>query len=314
MGTRARRTSPPAQILQLPRMSHPSLPHEPVATIPTREVEAILERGIRLVRERSDAVLNAVDDGIYVLDQQGHTIFANEAAVRLLGYTLREMLGRPQHALIHHVHADGSAFPVEECPIYNAAQYGVYQRVGGDTFWRKDGRPVTVDYTSTPIKDGRAVVGAVVTFRPASNAERELGSAEPPASLAPIGRVISPLLDRADAPKQGDEGGSDAWVEIDPAYAAAARDLEPGNEILLLTWLHRGDRSVLAVHPRDDESIPLRGVFSTRSSDRPNPIGLHRVTILAVEEPARLHVGPLEAIDGTPVLDIKPVIAMARER
>lgn len=295
-------------------MPHQSFPHEPVATIPTREVDAILERGIRLVRERSDAVLNAVDDGIYVLDQQGHTIFANEAAVRLLGYTLREMLGRPQHALIHHVHADGSAFPVEECPIYNAVQFGVYQRVGGDTFWRKDGRPVSVDYTSTPIKDGRAVVGAVVTFRPASNEERENGSTESPQLLTPIGHVTSPLIDRADAPKQGDEGGSEAWVELDPAYAEAARDLEPGDDILLITWLHRGDRTVLAVHPRDDESAPVRGVFSTRSSDRPNPIGIHRVTILAVQEPARLRVGPLEAIDGTPVVDIKPVIDMARER
>jgi tRNA-Thr(GGU) m(6)t(6)A37 methyltransferase TsaA len=295
-------------------MPNRSSPHEQVASIPSREVDAILERGIRLVRERSDVVLNAVDDGIYVLDQSGHTIFANEAAVRLLGYTLREMLGRPQHALIHHTHADGSAFPVEECPIYNAAQYGVYQRVGGDTFWRKDGRPVSVDYTSTPIKEGRAVVGAVVTFRSASNEQRENEIAEARPSLAPIGHVASPLTDRADAPKQGDEGGPDAWVVLDPLYGEAARDLVPGDDILLLTWLDRGDRAVLSVHPRDDESAPQRGVFSTRSSDRPNPIGVHRVTILAVDEPTRLRVGPLEAIDGTPVLDIKPVLDAARER
>lgn len=143
-----------------------------VDSIPTREVDAILEQGIRLVRERSEVVLNAVDDGIYVLDQQGHTIFANEAAVRKLGFTLREMLGRPQHALIHHTHADGSAFPVEDCPIYAAAHYGVYQRVGGDVFWHKDGRPISVDYTSTPIKEGRGVVGAVITFREAADGPR----------------------------------------------------------------------------------------------------------------------------------------------
>lgn len=291
-----------------------SLSHEQVNTIPSREVEVILERGIRLVRERSDVVLNAVDDGIYVLDHQGHTIFANEAAVRLLGYTLREMLGRPQHALIHHTHADGSDFPVDECPIFNAAHYGVYQRVGGDTFWRKDGRAVSVDYTSTPIKEGRTVVGAVVTFRSVSTEDDKQRRPDPNFVLTPIGRVSSPLADRADAPKQGDEGAPDAWVDLDPSCAEAAADLAPGDEVLLVTWLDRSDRTVLSVHPRDDENAPLRGVFSTRSSDRPNPIGLHRLTILAIDEPTRLHVGPLEALDGTPVLDIKPVLDPTRER
>ena len=135
------------------------------APIAGREVDAILEQGLRLIRDRSAAVLNAVDDGIYVLDQRGHTIFANEAAVRMLGYTLREMLGQPQHGLIHHSRADGSAYPIEECPIYHCVTDGIYERVGGDVFWRKDGRPLRVDYTSVPIKEGRAVHGAVITFR-----------------------------------------------------------------------------------------------------------------------------------------------------
>ena len=137
-------------------------------TLAPREVDAILEQALRLIRERADVVLNAVDDGIYVLDQQGHTIFANEAAVRMLGYTLREMLGQPQHALVHYAHADGSAFPIEECPIYHSVNEGIYERVGGDVFWRKDGRPMLVDYTSTPIKEGRTIRGAVVTFRDAT--------------------------------------------------------------------------------------------------------------------------------------------------
>jgi tRNA-Thr(GGU) m(6)t(6)A37 methyltransferase TsaA len=300
-------------------------------SIPTREVDAILERGIHLVRARSEVVLNAVDDGIYVLDHLGYTIFANEAAVRMLGYTLREMLGRPQHALIHHTHADGSEFPVEDCPIYQAAHFGVYQRVGGDAFWKKDGRPLSVDYTSTPIKEGRAVVGAVITFRESSQEgapeAASLTARQPESSgsrqprmeplrpvLEPIGYVRSTLTSRADAPKQGDEGAPDAWLLLDTAYADEANDLEPGDELIVLTWLDRGDRTVQAVHPRDDESMPLRGVFSTRSSDRPNPIGLHRVLLIEAPEPMRLRVTPLEAIDGTPIVDIKPVLDSDPER
>jgi tRNA-Thr(GGU) m(6)t(6)A37 methyltransferase TsaA len=122
-----------------------------------------------------------------------------------------------------------------------------------------------------------------------------------------IGRVESPLADRKDAPKQGDEGAPDAWIAIDDAFLAAARDLEPGSEVFVLTWLDRADRSTLVVHPRDDPANPERGVFSTRSADRPNPIGLHRVEILAVEG-TRLRVRNLEAIDGTPIVDIKPVL------
>ncbi|MQS15674.1 tRNA (N6-threonylcarbamoyladenosine(37)-N6)-methyltransferase TrmO [Streptomyces kaniharaensis] len=128
-----------------------------------------------------------------------------------------------------------------------------------------------------------------------------------------IGRVESPLLDRADAPKQDDEGGPDAWLVFEPSMVRGLRDLDVGQEVLLLTWLDRADREVLAVHPRGDLSRPETGVFATRSPDRPNPIGLHRVTILAVDGP-RVRVSGLEALDGTPVLDVKPVLPQSGER
>ncbi|MFF2145646.1 tRNA (N6-threonylcarbamoyladenosine(37)-N6)-methyltransferase TrmO [Kitasatospora sp. NPDC058190] len=127
-----------------------------------------------------------------------------------------------------------------------------------------------------------------------------------------IGRVESPLTDRAGAPKQGDEGGPDAWLVFDPSVERGLRDLAAGQEVLLLTWLDRADREVLAVHPRGDHSRPETGVFATRSPDRPNPIGLHRVTILAVDG-LRIRVSGLEAIDGTPILDVKPVLPRSRE-
>ncbi|MGD9991471.1 tRNA (N6-threonylcarbamoyladenosine(37)-N6)-methyltransferase TrmO [Pseudonocardia sp.] len=129
--------------------------------------------------------------------------------------------------------------------------------------------------------------------------------------VVPVGHVSSPLTDPGAAPKQGDEGGADAWITFGDTYRAAARDLTTGAEVLLLTWLHRADRDTLVVHPRDDPAAPLRGVFATRSADRPNPIGVHRVTITAVE-PGRIRVRDLEAVDGTPVLDVKPVLAGER--
>jgi len=122
-----------------------------------------------------------------------------------------------------------------------------------------------------------------------------------------VGQVRSELTARTGAPMQGDEGAPDAWIELDPAFLPATAGLEPGDEILILTWLHRADRTVLQVHPRDDRSRPLTGVFATRSPDRPNPIGVHRVRLLALEG-ERIRVGPLEAIDGTPVIDLKPVL------
>ncbi|HZW88568.1 MAG TPA: tRNA (N6-threonylcarbamoyladenosine(37)-N6)-methyltransferase TrmO [Myxococcaceae bacterium] len=125
--------------------------------------------------------------------------------------------------------------------------------------------------------------------------------------LHPVGVVRSELRDRELAPMQGDEGGPDAWIELRPEVARAAASVAPGDELLVLTWFHQADRSVLEVHPRSDPSRPLTGVFSTRSPDRPNPVGLHRVRVRAVEK-TRLRVGPLEAIDGTPVIDLKPVL------
>ncbi|WP_344660805.1 tRNA (N6-threonylcarbamoyladenosine(37)-N6)-methyltransferase TrmO [Catenulispora subtropica] len=131
--------------------------------------------------------------------------------------------------------------------------------------------------------------------------------------LRPVGRVESSLRDRADAPRQGDEGAPDAWIVIDAACAPALAGLEAGADVIVLTWLDRADRAVLAVHPRGDVSRPVTGVFQTRSPDRPNPIGLHRVRVLAVEG-TRLHVRDLEALDGTPVLDLKPVLGDVGDR
>jgi tRNA-Thr(GGU) m(6)t(6)A37 methyltransferase TsaA len=123
----------------------------------------------------------------------------------------------------------------------------------------------------------------------------------------PIGIVRSSLRDASAAPKQGAEGASAAWIDLDPRFEAGMRGLSVGDRLVLLTWLHQGRRDLLEVHPRDDLSAPLKGVFGTRSADRPNPIGLHPVTLMAVDG-LRLQVSPLEAIDGTPVLDIKPEI------
>jgi tRNA-Thr(GGU) m(6)t(6)A37 methyltransferase TsaA len=125
--------------------------------------------------------------------------------------------------------------------------------------------------------------------------------------VVPVGWVESALVDPAAAPKQGDEGGPEAWLVFRPDIGPALRDLTVGAEVLVLTWLDRARRDVLLVHPRDDPAAPERGVFSTRSADRPNPIGLHPVRVLGVDG-TRIRVSPLEAVHGTPVLDVKPVL------
>jgi tRNA-Thr(GGU) m(6)t(6)A37 methyltransferase TsaA len=127
-------------------------------------------------------------------------------------------------------------------------------------------------------------------------------------TLHAIGRVHSPLKRAADAPKQGNEGAPDARIQIGPAFLRGLEGIAIGQEMLILTWLHLADREVLAVHPRDDLNNPLTGVFATRSADRPNPIGLHRVKVLELQTEGWLLVQGLEAIDGTPVVDIKPAL------
>jgi len=159
----------------------------------------------------------------------------------------------------------------------------------------------------TPYGDRRAMVEdrwgnvwQIATPRNAANAAERF-------VLDPIGHVRSELRDRAEAPRQGSEGAPDAWIEIDPRFAAALDGVRVGDEAIVLTFFHRARRETLAVRPRGDLSEPITGVFATRSPDRPNPIGLHRVTVRAIDG-ARVKVGPLEAIDATPVIDLKPVL------
>lgn len=137
----------------------------------------------------------------------------------------------------------------------------------------------------------------------------DLSAMQPDAfCMRAVGIVRSSLTRRADAPRQGSEGAPDAWLEINPDCADAMHGIVPGDALVVVTWLHQADRSVQQVHPRDDPDTPLTGVFATRSPDRPNPLGLHRVQVHE-RIGTRLYVVPIEAIDGTPVVDIKAVLA-----
>jgi tRNA-Thr(GGU) m(6)t(6)A37 methyltransferase TsaA len=129
-------------------------------------------------------------------------------------------------------------------------------------------------------------------------------------TIEPIGVIRSELTRLEEAPMQGDEGAPEAWLELAPQVAQGLTGIQAGDELIVLTWLHLAERDVLQVHPRGDLSRPLTGVFATRSPDRPNPIGLHRVSVLEVTE-QKLRVAPLEAIDATPIVDIKPILARA---
>jgi tRNA-Thr(GGU) m(6)t(6)A37 methyltransferase TsaA len=131
--------------------------------------------------------------------------------------------------------------------------------------------------------------------------------------LRPIGVIRSKIKERSKAPKQGSEGAPDVWLEVHPFAMLALDGLAVGDELIVLTWLHRADRDTLKVRPRSDPKRRLTGVFATRSPDRPNPIGLHQVTVRKIGK-QRLRIGPIEAIDGTPVIDIKPVLCEVQKR
>jgi tRNA-Thr(GGU) m(6)t(6)A37 methyltransferase TsaA len=126
--------------------------------------------------------------------------------------------------------------------------------------------------------------------------------------LNPIGVIRSDLKSRKDAPKQGPEGAPDAWLEVHPWAEDGLHLLAAGDEVIVITWFHQSQRDVFQVHPRSNPKNPLTGVFATRSPDRPNPLGLHPVTIRSIDG-RRLRIGPIEAIDGTPVVDIKPELS-----
>ena len=130
--------------------------------------------------------------------------------------------------------------------------------------------------------------------------------------LYPLGFLQSPLKDPGEAPRQGCEGAPDAWLEVHASVAEGLEGIAVGDELIVITWLHQAERDTLKTHPRNDQTRPLTGVFATRSPDRPNPLGLHRVTVREIAGNS-VKVGPIEAIDGTPVVDLKPVLSTAAD-
>jgi tRNA-Thr(GGU) m(6)t(6)A37 methyltransferase TsaA len=155
---------------------------------------------------------------------------------------------------------------------------------------------------------GRQVVANDPSGNPVELFQPTRDEAVEPPVLRVVGRVSSPLAQLDQAPRQGDEGAPEAWLEIDPAVADALTGVSAGDRLVVLTWLHLADRDRLQVHPRGEDSRPLQGVFATRSPARPNPIGLHAVRVLEVDG-SRVRVSGMEAVDGTPVVDLKPVLA-----
>lgn len=233
-----------------------------------------IPEAVRLLRDRADQVLNAIDDGVYVLDPSGNASFVNEAAARMLGYTARELIGAPQHETMHHHYPDGSPFPREECPIFLSVTDGVQQRVGGDVFWRKDGTPMQVDYTCIPIRENRRIVGVVVTFRDIS-AQR---NAEEQASRLASERKARAEAEAAQAALLLSEGRYRALVEAAGQFvwtnSAEGRmeGAQPGWSALTGQREHEyeGFGWSSAVHPDDagptvdawNESVAQRRMFS----------------------------------------------------
>jgi tRNA-Thr(GGU) m(6)t(6)A37 methyltransferase TsaA len=161
--------------------------------------------------------------------------------------------------------------------------------------------------------DGTGTVDAGGACKPRTPADKDVAVSSGEFQVRPIGWVRSPLVNLADAPKQGDEGAPDAELIFAAEFLDALKDVHVGDAILLLTWLDRAARDVLVVRPRDDLTRPERGVFSTRSADRPNPIGLHRVVVTSIDR-STLTVSDLEALDGTPIIDVKPTLGSVGER
>ena len=212
---------------------------------------------IRLLSERSETVLNSIAGGVYCLDTEGRTIFVNEAGARIFGYSPREMLGRSQHELVHHHYADGSAFPVAECPIFASVTDGITQHVGSDVFWHKDGRPVPVDYTSIPLKDGRRTVGAVVTIRDISAEHR----AEKQQALLDRERTAREELERSRAALEASEAESAAVQhQLESILEAApwAISVTEGPDHVL-RWANRVSRELMG--SRAVIGLPAREIF-----------------------------------------------------
>ena len=230
------------------------------------------DAAMRMLKDRGPQVLNAIDDGVFFLDRNGLTIFVNDAAARMLGFTNREVIGRSMHDLSHHHYADGSVFPVEECPILASVTDAVQQRVGGDIFWTKSGTPLPVDYTSIPIKDGRDVLGVVVTFRDISSQQQ----AEEQDARLKRERAAREEADRAREALKASEARYRFLAEAIPVHIWTARPdgaLDyvtdrvasyfgvPAEQLLAEGWLN-------VVHPDDLAMVAERWRSSLKTGER----------------------------------------------
>lgn len=265
-------------------MTEKPAPNDPVSALGAAGAAALTGEAIKLLSERAEVVLNAVAEGVFCLDGEGRTIFVNEAGARMFGYSAREMLGKVQHDLVHHHYADGSPFPKEVCPISMSVTEGVTQRVGGDVFWRRDGSQVPVDYTAIPLKEGRRVVGAVVTFRDVS-AERRFEQQE---ELLARERAARVAVERARAELEASEerlrlalaaGRMGTWE-----WDIAGNHVHWSPEEEALYGLEPGDfegtpESYMArVHP-DDREPAWHAVQQALSQRAPTHHVVHRIVL-----------------------------------